>query len=181
MTSARFSRLPAYVRASRDTTSCGVLARRCRMTLDEMNPAPPVTSTRFRFTGPNVIHTPASSSRRARARSTRNRHRHATGRADTLLPHPGWGVGGGSRDGDRAPPYRPLSQLALDGVEGPAFDLALDAAEVLADEREDEALDAEDVGDPDACQQRAREVVLRDPEDDRVHRQEGGDERADRA
>ena len=58
------------------------------MKFEEMNPAPPVTSTRFA-------------------------------------------------------PWRPetLAELALDRVQRPALDLALDAAEVLADEREDEPLD----------------------------------------
>src|SRR2546423_8904020 len=47
ITSARFSRLPAYVSASSETTSCGVARSRWRMKFDEMNPAPPVTRTRF--------------------------------------------------------------------------------------------------------------------------------------
>ena len=47
ITSARFSRFPAYVSASSETTSYGVAASRWRTKFDEMNPAPPVTSTRL--------------------------------------------------------------------------------------------------------------------------------------
>jgi hypothetical protein len=42
--------LPAYVSASRDTTSYGVAWRMWRTKFDGMNPAPPVTNTRFVFT-----------------------------------------------------------------------------------------------------------------------------------
>ena len=48
------------------------------------------------------------------------------------------------------------------------LDHALDSAEVLADEREDEALDAEHGDDERAEQERAGEVVVRDPVDDAV-------------
>src|SRR5919204_6857342 len=51
ITSARFSRFPAYVSASSETTSWGVFARRWRMKLVAMNPAPPVTRTRLRTAG----------------------------------------------------------------------------------------------------------------------------------
>src|SRR5207247_2121290 len=51
ITSARFSRLPAYVSASTETTSYGVASSRWRTKLEEMNPAPPVTSTRFELMG----------------------------------------------------------------------------------------------------------------------------------
>jgi len=47
MTSARFSGFPAYVSASSETTSYGVLASRWRMKLAAMKPAPPVTRTLF--------------------------------------------------------------------------------------------------------------------------------------
>src|SRR5215216_4873968 len=43
----RLSRLPAYVSASRETTSYGVFLRRWWMKLDGMKPAPPVTRTRL--------------------------------------------------------------------------------------------------------------------------------------
>src|SRR6266542_2602605 len=69
-------------------------------------------------------------------------------------------------------------ELALDGVERPALDVALDAAEVLAHEREDEALDAEHEEHQDAKEERAWEVRVLDPEADRVDEQPGRDERA---
>ena len=47
ITSARFSRFPAYVSASSETTSYGVARSMWRTKFEEMNPAPPVTSTRF--------------------------------------------------------------------------------------------------------------------------------------
>ena len=47
ITSARFSRLPAYVSESSEITSCPVFASRWRITFEEMKPAPPVTRTRF--------------------------------------------------------------------------------------------------------------------------------------
>ena len=56
----------------------------------------------------------------------------------------------------------------VDRVQGPAFDVALDSAQVLADEREDEALDAEHEQDRDAAEERAGEVGLADPVDDAV-------------
>ena len=87
-----------------------VCASRWRMKFDEMNPAPPVTRTRF-----------AHSS-------------------------------------------------SVDRVERPSFDLALDSAQVLADQREDEALDAEHEEDGDAAEQRAREVRAVDPVADAVDR-----------
>ena len=61
-----------------------------------------------------------------------------------------------------APPVtrtRLLTQLLLDRVERPALDVALDSAEVLADEREDEALDAEHEEHGDAAEERAGEVA----------------------
>ena len=71
------------------------------MKFDEMNPAPPVTNTRF------------------------------------------------------------ASKLLLDRVQRPALDVALDAAERLADERQDESLDAEHENNACSGEQRAREVALR--------------------
>ena len=47
ITSVRFAGLPAYVSASSDTTSYGVARSRWWMKFAAMNPAPPVTSTRF--------------------------------------------------------------------------------------------------------------------------------------
>src|SRR5207247_6353948 len=72
-------------------------------------------------------------------------------------------------------------ELAIDGVDRAAFDVALDAAEVLADERQDETLDAEDGQDRDAAEQRAREVRLADPEDDAVDAQRECEQRRHRA
>jgi hypothetical protein len=46
ITSARFSRLPAYVSESSEITSWSVFASRWRITFEEMKPAPPVTRTR---------------------------------------------------------------------------------------------------------------------------------------
>ena len=45
-----------------------------------------------------------------------------------------------------------ISQLPVDRVEGAALDVALDSAEILADEGEDEALDAEDGDDERAAE-----------------------------
>ena len=42
--------LPAYVRASSETTSYGVAWRMWRTKFEGINPAPPVTRTRFAFT-----------------------------------------------------------------------------------------------------------------------------------
>jgi len=53
------------VSASRDTTSCGVALRRWRTTLDEMKPAPPVTSMRFRFTRASLAAAPSALRQRA--------------------------------------------------------------------------------------------------------------------
>src|SRR5215203_5573213 len=91
------------------------------MKLDEMNPAPPVTSTRF-----------------------------ATG-----------------------------LDLLLDGVEGPAFDLALDSAQALSDEGEDEALDPEPEQRQRTKQQRAGEVGVVDPVEDPVDGERGREQRRD--
>src|SRR5215216_4444270 len=124
MTSARFSTLPAYVSASSVMTSYGVATRRWRMKFDEMNPAPPVTSTRF---------------------------------TDALL------------------------ELLLDGVQRPAFDLALDSAQMLPDQREDEPLEAEHEEDEDAAEQRTGEVPLGDPEHGAVDPEGRRDDRAQNA
>ena len=56
---------------------------------------------------------------------------------------------------------------------------ALDSAEILTDEGEDEALDAEDGDDEGAQQQRAGEVVLADPVDDPVQAERKRGERAE--
>src|SRR5439155_3691770 len=94
ITSARFSRLPAYVSASSETTSYGVARSRWRTKFEEMKPAPPVTRMRLRLPGT----------------------------AETY----------------------PL-QLAVNRVERPALDPALNPAEILADQRQDETLDSEHV------------------------------------
>ena len=70
--------------------------------------------------------------------------------------------------GDACRPRLRRSQLALDRVQRAALDLALDAAEVLADEREDEPLHAEHEDHGRAEEQRAREVRLADPVRDAV-------------
>src|SRR5947209_6163595 len=89
------------------------------MNADGMNPAPPVTNTRFADTG---------------------------------------------------------SDLLLDDVERTAFDVALDAAQILPDEREDEALDAEDEDYANAGEERPGEVRIADPVRDAVdpERERGG-------
>ena len=53
------------------------------------------------------------------------------------------------------------AELALDRVEGPAFDVSLDAAEVLADEGQDEALDPQDTEDEGAEKELARKYRAR--------------------
>ena len=63
--SERLSTFPAYVSASRETTSCGVAVSRWRMKFEEMNPAPPVTRMRLR-TGADCTQAPP-----ARPRSDR--------------------------------------------------------------------------------------------------------------
>src|SRR3954454_5420990 len=73
------------------------------------------------------------------------------------------------------------SDFAVDRVERPAFAPALDSAQVLAHEGEDEALEAEHVDDRDAAEQRPREVRLLDPVDDAVDPERGRDERAEDA
>src|SRR5881392_1122058 len=110
--------------------SYGVFASRWRMKFDEMNPAPPVTSTFF-----------------------------AIG-AGTLASR---------------------LELAVDRVQRPSLDVPLDATEVLADEREDEALNAEDEQHRDAAEQRPREVRLAHPERDPVCAEAERQERANRA
>ena len=105
--------------ASSETTSYGVDSSRWRTKLDEMNPAPPVTSTRF-------------------------------------------------------------IKLALDRIERAAGDVALDSAEVLADQGEDEALDSEHEQDRDAAEQRAGEVRVVDPVDDPPGAEREREQRADR-
>src|SRR5207248_8048484 len=57
----------------------------------------------------------------------------------------------------------PLVERALDRVQRPPLDLPLDPAQVLADERQDEPLHAEDEQDGDAAEQGAREVRAVDP------------------
>jgi len=54
-------------------------------------------------------------------------------------------------------------QLLVDRVEGTPFHVALDSAEILANEREDEALDAEHEEDGDAAEERPGEVPSIDP------------------
>src|SRR4051812_3821682 len=70
-------------------------------------------------------------------------------------------------------------ELLIDRVEGPAFDPALDAPQILPDERQEEALDAEDEDDAGSGEERPREVALRDPVDDAVDAERGRRERAD--
>ena len=70
---------------------------------------------------------------------------------------------------------------AIDEVQGPVLHHALDSAEVLADERQDEALHAEHGDDERAEQERAREVRVRDPVDDAVGAERERRERADDA
>ena len=53
----------------------------------------------------------------------------------------------------------PRLDLFGDGVDRPALDVALNAAEVLADEGEDEALDAEDEEDREIGRASCRERV----------------------
>ena len=53
-------------------------------------------------------------------------------------------------------PSSALAELAVDQVQRPALDVALDAAEVLPDEGEDEALHAEDEDDADTAEERRR-------------------------
>src|SRR3954452_17531227 len=75
----------------------------------------------------------------------------------------------------------PSIELPVDGVERPALDLALDPSEVLADEREDEPLDAEDEHYAGAAEERAGKVALGDPVDDSVDAEPGCGQRADDA
>src|SRR5215207_4821024 len=75
------------------------------------------------------------------------------------------------------------SELLVDRVQGAALDVPLDAGEVLADQREDEALRTEHDEHRDAQQQRPGEVSAVDPVPERVHtedRREQGAERTDR-
>ena len=65
------------------------------------------------------------------------------------------------------------------GSRGAVLHDPLDSAEMLADEGEDEALDAEDGDDERAEEQRPREVVVRDPVDEPVDAERQGGERAD--
>src|SRR5476649_472850 len=60
------------------------------------------------------------------------------------------------------------SELLFDRVQGPAFHTALDPGEVLADQREHEALHTEYQHDSGAAEERPREVRLDDPVDDTV-------------
>jgi hypothetical protein len=53
---------------------------------------------------------------------------------------------------DESAAFAPGSNLAVDRVERAALDVSLDAAEVLADQRQDEALDAEDEQDCDTAE-----------------------------
>src|SRR5215213_3114471 len=74
-------------------------------------------------------------------------------------------------------------QLLIDRVQRAALDVALDAGEVLADQREDEALRSEHDEDRDPQQQGPGEVGAVDPVPERIHaedRREQGAESADR-
>src|SRR5918994_5938712 len=124
------------------------------MKLDGMKPAPPVTRTRL-ATRPNTS-----------ARSTVGTKLAQTcgEGGPTLCPAlKGWGRVSGD----------PLAELALDRVQRAALDLPLDAAEVLAHEREDEPLDPEHEQDQPCEEQRPREVRPRDPVDDPPDRHRG--------
>ena len=74
---------------------------------------------------------------------------------------------GGARGGTIG---SPTSELSIDEIQGPVLHHALDSAEVLADEREDVALHAEHGDDERAEQERAGEVLVRDPVDERRRR-----------
>src|SRR5262249_9229483 len=78
-------------------------------------------------------------------------------------------------------PDSALAELLADRVQGPSLDVALNPAQVLAHEREDEALDAEDEEHGDATEERPWEVRPADPEDDAVDPQGHSDERAENA
>src|SRR4051812_40027524 len=69
-------------------------------------------------------------------------------------------------------------QLPVDRVQRTALDVALDPPQVLADQRQDEPLQAEDEDHRDAAEERAREVRLADPEDDAVDPERERDGRA---
>src|SRR5579862_8237974 len=73
------------------------------------------------------------------------------------------------------------SELLFDRVQGPAFDTTLDPGEVLADQREHEALHTEHCNDSGTSEQRPREVRLGDPVDDTVDAESGGREGTDDA
>src|SRR3954447_22565298 len=75
---------------------------------------------------------------------------------------------------------RPL-QLAIDRVERPALDPALNPAQVLPDECQDETLDPEHVERRDGAEERPREVRVADPEDDPPGGERGRAEGAERA
>src|SRR5215210_4694053 len=154
------------------------------MKFDGMNPAPPVTRTRFALTSGKPSGAPRSGD--VARTGTKSAHTHApegAGRA-VPLPHPKR-VGGGLVgrpgaplshrrrrverlvEGNLAPN---TSELAVDRVQRPPLHLALNPPQVLADERKDEALDPEYEQDEAAEEQRAREVGARDPVDEAPRR-----------
>src|SRR3954465_15489941 len=71
-------------------------------------------------------------------------------------------------------------ELPLDRVERPTADVPLDPPEVLANEREDEALHAEDEEDSDASEQGPREVGVVDPVHDPPATERERQQRGDR-
>src|SRR5215208_503983 len=71
-----------------------------------------------------------------------------------------------------------LPELPVDRVQRSAFHVALDPAEVLADQREDEPLHAEDEDDADSAEERTGEVRAGRPVDDAVRAEDRRDERA---
>src|SRR5438046_739695 len=156
-----------------------------------MNPAPPVTSTRFRLMRAPPPTQPAG----ALPGTSRHRARRPG------PPTPPWGARGSHSERYRDKPYcccsrwqrkradsstgkaglARSSELPLDRVDRTALDVPLDPAQVLADESQDEALDAEHEEHGNAAEERAGEVRLVDPERDPVRAECGRAERADDA
>ena len=82
------------------------------------------------------------------------------------------------KEGARGEPWVPR-KLSVDEVKGAVLHDALDSAQILADEGEDEALDAEDRDDERTEEQRPGEVPLADPVDDAVQAEGERGERAE--
>src|SRR5207248_252374 len=72
-------------------------------------------------------------------------------------------------------------ELFIDDVQGATLDVALNAPEVLADQGQDEALDAEHEQNRDAAEQRPGKVRLADPEDEPVDAEAEGKQGRDRS